>query len=247
MKTIFEFNLSKETEVEETITEVKENGEKISTTKKVPSKVSVKLGIKKPSRSQMDDAELFYGIRLNEGIRAGLMTRPQIAKRITDDGGVLSDSQKEEYSRLFASLFEKEELYTKVNVKPKEILSPEEQTSIENLPKEMAKIKERLQELEMFKQSVFNCTAENRARDKTIIWWVLNLAYFEKESKWVPFFGEGNLNEKFAQFDIMDEEANQFNLNAISRFLYLISSWYVGGAQSIKDFEELLISFNPVG
>ena len=39
-------------------------------------------------------------------------------------------------------------------------------------------VKREIQEFEMAQASLFDQTAENRARNKTILWWVLNMSYY---------------------------------------------------------------------
>ena len=94
MKKLFEFKVPKEVEIEEIETSKNEKGEEIKITKKNKTKEQVKVFIRKPTRALFDEAELFYGVRLSEGIKAGLLTRALLAKRFTNDGGVLSEEEK---------------------------------------------------------------------------------------------------------------------------------------------------------
>ena len=40
-----------------------------------------------------DEGELFYGVTLSQGIKSGLLTKAQLAKRYDNDGGFLLASQ----------------------------------------------------------------------------------------------------------------------------------------------------------
>lgn len=46
---------------------------------------------------------------------------------------------------------------------------------------EIEKTREKIQNFEMTQSSLFEQTAENRARNKTIIWWLLNISYIQDE------------------------------------------------------------------
>ena len=83
-----------EIEAEEAEVSKNENGEEIKTIKKVKKNLSTKVIIKKPTRALFDEAELFYGVKLSEGIKHGLLTRPLLAKRINNDGGIFSDEEQ---------------------------------------------------------------------------------------------------------------------------------------------------------
>ena len=111
MKKLFEFTVPKEVEIEENETSKNEKGEEIKITKKNKTKEQVKVFIRKPTRALFDEAELFYGVRLSEGIKAGLLTRALLAKRFTNDGGVLSEEEKNVYATLYVGLFEKQNLF----------------------------------------------------------------------------------------------------------------------------------------
>ena len=62
--------------------------------------------LRKPTRSLFDEAELYYGVVLSQGIKAGLLTRALLSKRFSNDGGVMSDRDKEDYADLYVKLFE---------------------------------------------------------------------------------------------------------------------------------------------
>ena len=97
MRILNEFTIPKEEDVQETETSTNENGEEVSTTKTVKKSVDKTFVVKKPSRALYDEAELFYGVKLAEGIKAGLLTRALLAKRFNNDGGILSDPEKEKF------------------------------------------------------------------------------------------------------------------------------------------------------
>ena len=117
MKIMFEFTIDKEEEeVEEIETSQNEKGEEVKITKKVKKNVPVNLAIRKPTRGLFDEAELFYGVKLSEGIKAGLLTRALLAKRFSNDGGIFSETDKEEYTKLYVSLFDLQHRFQKVSL-----------------------------------------------------------------------------------------------------------------------------------
>ena len=128
MRILNEFIIPKEEDIQETEASTNENGEEISTTKTVKKTVDKKFVVRKPSRALYDEAELFYGVKLAEGIKAGLLTRALLAKRFNNDGGVLSDPEKDKFSKLYMSLFEKQARVTTIEDKPKRERSKEEET-----------------------------------------------------------------------------------------------------------------------
>ena len=67
----------------------------------------VKVFLKKPTRSQLEDGDMFYSIWLNKFIKMGLLTRSMLAKQHVDLGGTLNDEEKQRYSQLYVKLYEK--------------------------------------------------------------------------------------------------------------------------------------------
>ena len=94
MKRLFEFVVPKEELVKETETSKNDKGEEITTTKEVKKEVDKQYFLRKPTRKLFDQAELFYGVQLSEGIKAGLLTRALLQKRFSNDGGTLGEKER---------------------------------------------------------------------------------------------------------------------------------------------------------
>ena len=115
-KWLFEFTINNFDEVEETIESKDEDGEDIKTIKKVQKPREIALALKRPNRRLYDQAELFYGVKMSEGIKAGLLTRNLLAKRYEDDGGAFSESEKKRYSELYLAIYNKENEYQRLQL-----------------------------------------------------------------------------------------------------------------------------------
>ena len=99
MKIIYDFTIPREEEVEETVTSKNDKGEEVKTTKKTKKSVDKTFVLKKPGRKLYDEAELFYGVKLSEGIKAGLLTRALLAKRFNN--GIVSNRNIWSYNCIF--------------------------------------------------------------------------------------------------------------------------------------------------
>ena len=238
---MFEFDIYQEKEIEKVEVSTNEKGEEVKVTSKIKSTVPVKLGIKKPTRSLFDEAELFYGVRLSEGIKAGLLTRALLAKRFNNDGGVLSDEEQKEYNELYIDFFNLQNEFQKLSIKEESIRSDEEKENLKNVIEKMNDARERLQKYEMAQANLFEQTAENRARNKTIMWWVLQLSLIEgDDKKFKELFEDGSYEDKLKRYDEIEESESGVEKIAIQKLLYLISFWYIGRAASQEEFEKLL-------
>ena len=241
MKTLYEFKANREKEIEQTETSLNEKNEEIKTVRKVKTFVPTRVALKKPSRLTFDEAELFYGVKLSEGIKAGLLTKALLAKRFNNDGGVLSEVEQLEYSQLYVDLFQLQTDFQKLSLKDKDIRSQEEQEKYQETIKRITYTRERIQNFEIAQAGLFDQTAENRARNKTIIWWMLHLSYIENEKgELESFFSEGDFLEKLKRYDFLEEEGDEFERSLIQKLIYLVSFWYMGRASSQGEFEKLL-------
>ena len=241
MKTMFEFDIYQEKEIEKVDVSINEKGEEVKVTSKIKTTVPVKLAIKKPTRSLFDEAELFYGVRLSEGIKAGLLTRALLAKRFNNDGGVLSDEEQKEYNELYIEFFNLQSEFQKLSIKEESIRSDEEKENLKTVIAKMNDARERLQKYEMAQANLFEQTAENRARNKTIMWWVLQLSLIQgDDKKFKELFQDGNYEDKLKRYDEIEESESGIEKVAIQKLLYLISFWYIGRAASQDEFEKLL-------
>jgi len=240
MKKLFEFIVPKEIEVEETEITKNEKGEEIKTTKKIKKKEQVKIFLRKPTRALFDEAELFYGVRLSEGIKAGLLTRALLSKRFTNDGGVLSEEEKNVYATLYVALFERQNEFQKLSIKDESEKTEQEKARYKEVVAELTELRTQIQDFETAQASLFDQTAENRARNKTILWWVLQLAYaIDDKGQEYPFFGEGDYFSKIRIYDTIEESGNEFEELVCRKLAYFVSFWYVGRASSQEEFERL--------
>ena len=248
MKTMFEFDIYHEKEVEKTEVSTNEKGEEVKVTSKVKTTVPVKLGIKKPTRSLFDEAELFYGVRLSEGIKAGLLTRALLAKRFNNDGGVLSEEEQKEYNDLYNDFLNLQVDFQKLSLKQESLRTDEEKNELAKIIEKMTETREMIQKYEMAQANLFEQTAENRARNKTIMWWVLQLSLIEGEDKKLKqLFGDSTYDEKLKKYDEIEESELGLEKIALQKLLYLISFWYIGRAATQEEFSKLLDAINKDG
>lgn len=237
MKKLFQFLVEKETTEKIKGSLVNEKGETVTTETDQKGKVNQKVFIRKPSRSLYDEAELYYGVRLSEGIKAGLLTRALLAKRFLNDGGILSEQEKDKYTNLISRL---SEIQMELNQESRKDKKEQDSKKINELNEESEKIRADLVDLEMGQSALFDQTAENRARNKVILWWILNLSHFEdEEGKQVPVFSGESFEEKLNSYDEIDEKDERFFNEVVRKLMYYISFWYVGRAQSEEDFKKL--------
>ena len=241
LKWLHEFEVLK-TEKEK-ITEKDKNaeGEDIEITKTVDKKVPIKFAIRKPNRRMYEDADLFYGIKLSDGIKQGLMTKTLLSKRFINDGGTMSEAEKDDYASAYEDLTESENKIQRLQINLENIPEKEKSTKLREELKKALELRYSLQNIENEQSSLFDQTAENRAKNKTILWWVLYLSYMEKGDSFIPVFGEidSTYEEKIEKYDEYEDEDDLFWNESIRKLAYYISFWESGQVESEEDFKSV--------
>lgn len=248
-KWLYNFKINRDVEKKVTEKSKDEDGKDIEVTKTVTETVPIDFYIRKPNRRLYDDAELFYGVKMSEGIKAGLLTRNLLSKRYEDDGGAFSEAEKERYSQIYMEIYTKEAEYQRLQVnldnKPQEL---RERIS-QDILIEISELRRELIEIENSQANIFDQTAENRAKNQTIMWWVLKLSHWKEHGREdeSEFFVGKDFEEKLTTYDEYEESDDEFLNEAIKKLAFFISFWYMGRATSEEEFkavEELYGSQN---
>ena len=224
-----------------------EDGNEIQQFKTIKKEVPLKCALKRPTRKLYEDGELFYSVELSRFIQAGMLTKTLLAKRFADDGGALSDDDKDYYSELYSLLHLKEQEIQRIQLDTDNVKKRAKR--LQNLLLEVTSIRQKLVEFESSQAALFDQTAEHKARNRAILWWVLNLSYIkpadgDEKSEFVEVFGGETLEQKLAAYDEV-EEGDDFQEGgssghiglALKKFAYFTSFWYSGQAVDKKGFE----------
>ena len=242
MRKLFNFRIGRTITETKSETSKNDKDETVTVEKEVKTNISQVVVLRKPNRSLFDEAELFYGVRLSEGIKAGLLTRALLAKRFSNDGGILSEDDKSRYADMYLQLYELQMDMDKLSAIGESKRTSAQNQKFADLSEEVTNTKRELTDFEMAQSSLFEQTAENRARNKTILWWTLQLSYLEdEEGELTAVFPQDGYDGKLARYDEMEESDDSFEEELISKLLYYVSFWYVGKVNSEDDFKRLLM------
>ena len=237
MKRLYEFSLYKAENVKEKSESTNDKGEKVVTEKEVEKKVEHRFFLRKPTRSMYDEAELFYGVKLAEGVKAGLLNHALLAKRYNNDGGIFSEEQKEDFANSYFELLNDQTDWQQLTLKGDE-RSKSEDDKLEKLERKMSLNRRKLQAYETDKSSLFDQTAETRARNKTVFWWVMNMSYTDEKDPTLVFKGETH-EDRLAAYDVMEDTEDTHIEELIHRLVYYVSFWYAGRVTDPEEFKAL--------
>lgn len=242
-KTIYKFTVKKEEEVEEETTSEVENKEtkekeKVTKTKTVKKEIPYEIRIAQPSRRQVEDADMEFSIEMSKCIKKGILTKAMLAKKYSDSGGLLSEEDSSELIRSYRELAELQNDLGRLMSKKKK--TEQEIKKEGELTESFTSIRKRIVDLETTYQSVFNHTADTKAQNKTILWYMLNLSYVTgPDEKELPLFSGETTEEKEESYYLLDENEDQIFDLAREKLMTFISFWYFSQNASDEDFQSL--------
>ena len=245
LKEIYSFTAEKEEEFEKTETKEVTNQEtgkkeKVSVTKTVKEAVPYRIILKQPSRRQMEEAELEYSIEMSNCIRKGILTKAMLAKKYSDTGGLLTEEDARELSASYVKYGELSAEFQKISARTKK--TDKDEKRIAELSGKLSEVRKGIVDLETAYSSLFNHTADNRAQNRAIQWYILYLTHIQKsdEDEVNPLFEGEDFDQKLDNYYELEESGDELYDLVGGKIATLMSFWYYSsGAVTQEDFENL--------
>ena len=244
MKEIYSFDVEIETEVERPTEKVvinKETGkeEKVTITKKFTETKPVRVIIKEPNRRQIEEADMEYSIEMSQCVKRGILTKAMLAKKYSDSGGMLAEDDAKHLTKKYGDLGKLQVDYTKISTKTKK-QSKEDTAKIDKIIEKIAEIRRDIVDMETAYASLFNHTADTKAQNRVILWYILNLTYTaDGEEDPEAFFEGETFEEKEQKYYDFDENNDKLYNLIQGKLATFVSYWYFTTGAARGDFDEL--------
>lgn len=246
LKEIYSFTFEKEEKVKKTETKVitnEETGEQeeVSVTKDVVDKIPYRVIMKEPTRRQVEEAELEFSVEMSKCIKKGILTKAMLAKKYSDTGGLLAEEDAKSLTKMyikFGELSQQAEQLTWSSKNEGEL----NRDRLNELSGEMSLLKKDIINVETSYSNLFNHTADTRAENKVIQWYILNLTYIQKSdsNNASPLFQGIGFEQKLERYYEMEEDGDEFYDLIGGKIAALYSFWYYSsGIVTRSDFEKL--------
>jgi hypothetical protein len=233
--TIFE---DKEVFVEETTLD-QGTGEEITIKKKTIEKSPIQIILKKPSRRQIEEADLEYSVEMSRCIKKGILTKAMLAKKYSDTGGLMSETESSKLVDLYKDIYDLQN----ENIKLEAITNKTEeiQNKISTVVAKSTEVRKNIVEIESSYRALFDHTADSKAQNRIILWYIINLTYIKKETDESPkpYFKGKDFEDKLQSFYEREEESSDQYLQLSRKLSTLIAFWFFNQASSVEDFKEL--------
>jgi len=244
---LYSFTVTDTQEIEEKSKEKRKNKEgaeeEIEVTKKVEKEVSVKFIIKDPSRRELEEADMEYSIEMSRCIKKGILTKAMLAKKYSDTGGLLSESDANKLVDLYAELAELEGNYTKKTLANRDVkrLPTATKKQINELAAKVAICRRDIVTLEASYQTLFSHTADTKAQNRIILWYLTHLTYTQAEEKEpVEFFEGETFDSKTDSYYQKEEGEDSLFAVASGKLTSILSFWYFSNSPQKEDFDKIL-------
>ena len=193
--------------------------------------------LKQPTRRQMEEADMEYSIEMSRCVKDGILTKAMLLNKYTDNGGIMSEEEAKELAKMYGQLAELQTTFTSYKLKtsdPKKFTSEQKQVF-----EDIANLRRTIASIETNYSALLNHTADVRAQNKVVLWYILSLTYTEDKGKLIPFFEGTEVLDKKESFYAMEEEEDNLLELIYDKLMAFVSFWYFSVNFSVEDFEGL--------
>jgi hypothetical protein len=245
LREIYSFTFEKEEKIKKTETSKVKNEEtgeeeEVSVTKEVVEAIPYRLIMKQPTRRQIEDAELEFSVEMSNCIKRGILTKAMLAKKYSDTGGLLAEEDAKALTKMYVRYGEFSQESEKLQIKS--VKTEKDTARLKEIAGEIALLRKDIINVETSYSNLFNHTADVRAENKVIQWYILNLTFVQKsdEEEASPLFEGRDFEQKLQTYYELEEEGNDLYDIVGGKVAAFFSFWYYSsGAVSKLDFEKL--------
>lgn len=244
VREIYSFTVETKEKVKTTEVEERKNDkgevEKVEVTKEIEAEVPYRIVLKQPNRREMEEAELEYSIEMSRCIKQGILTKAMLSKKYSDSGGLMAEEDAKNLSRMYMKFAELTTDLTRLTTKNNQ--TEADTKKIREKSGKLGEIRKEIVDMETGYASLFNHTADSRAANKAVTWYLLNLSYMRKneEDELEPIFKGETFADKVDEYYRLEESGSELYHIISSKIATYISYWYYSaGAVTDEDFENL--------
>jgi hypothetical protein len=240
-KELYSFTVDKEVEKEVTETKVnKKTKEEVKVTKKIKEKVPVAIKLKRPSRRELEEAELEFSVEMSRCVKKGILTKAMLAKKYSDTGGLMSENDAESLVDSYKKIYELQNEYSRLEIVQDK--TEKQKNRVEEITKELANTRRRIVEFESNYQALFDHTADVKAQNRLILWYVIMLTYIQEEEDESPkpYFGEGDFEDRLNEYYKKEEGDDSLYFLIVRKAATIFAFWFFNQASDKESFDAIM-------
>jgi len=240
-KELYSFTIDEEKEVEKVSKRKnKKTGEETTVTKKAKEKVPVQVKIKRPSRRDLEEAELEYSVEMSRCVKKGILTKAMLYKKYSDTGGVWSEDDAKDYGRLYKEIFDIQTEFVRLETVDEK--TDKQKEKIESLKEELSIKKRKIIDSETSMQSLFDHTADTKAQNRLLLWYTLMLTNIQREDDEdpKPYFIGDDFDKRIDDYYAKEDENSDFYGLLVQKVSTILAFWFFNQASTPEEFNKLI-------
>ena len=240
-KELYSFGLDEEKEIEKTHTRKnKKTGEETTVKKTVKEKIPVEVRLKRPSRRELEDAELEYSVEMSRCVKRGILTKAMLYKKYSDTGGVFSEEDAKDYGKLYTEVLNLQNEYVRLDSADKK--TEKQKKRLEKIKEDLGATKQKMVEVESTMHTLFDHTADTKAQNRLLLWYTLMLTHIqdEEEDKAVPYFKGEDFDQRVEDYYKKEDESDEFYLEVVKKVTTVLAFWFFNQASTPDEFNALI-------
>ena len=200
----------------------------------------IRVILKEPNRRQVEEADMEYSIEMSQCVKRGILTKAMLAKKYSDTGGLLAEEDARELNSKYGELADLQNDFTKLATKTNKPTEEDTEKKSQIL-NDIAALRRNIIEIETSYASLFNHTADVKAQNRVIMWYVLNLTYTSRgEQDPEQFFKGDTFEEREQNYYELEEQNDELYLLIQNKLATFMSYWYFAASSLTKeDFDVL--------
>jgi len=190
--------------------------------------------ITQPTRRQMEEADMEYSIEMSKCVKQGVLTKNMLLNKYTDTGGLMSEAEAKQLGKLYGELGQLQTEFTNLNIP-----TNKNEEKIKEVSEQMATLRRTIATAETSFSALLNHTADVRAQNKVILWYLLHLSHIEKDGDLKPYFEGETFDDKKDLFYEKEEQEDELLSTVYNKLTAFISFWYFSASAVEQDFKDL--------
>lgn len=193
----------------------------------------------KPNRTLKDAGQSYFYSQNSKFIDEGIISRPLLRKKLAHSGGIFTDSEAKDVKEMYENWYKKEAEFAQLSAIAEDKRTEDQKTQLKSLELEVKELRSDVNALEQSLSSLFDGTSEALAKNRSILFWLVNLSHKVEGDKEIPLFNGKTLDEKLDALDEIEDSGDELLIKAKNELLLMITCWYEGLASNQKEFEEI--------
>lgn len=240
-KELYSFTVDKEIEkIVESSKKDKKTGEETITKKKVKEKVPVLIRLKRPSRRELEDAELEFSVEMSRCVKKGILTKAMLAKKYSDTGGLMSEDDAQSLVEAYKKIFDLQNEYSRLEIIQNK--SDKQKEKVDEIISSLTATRRQIVEFESNYQSLFDHTSDVKAQNRLILWYVIMLTYIQedKDEDPKPYFGAGDFEKRLEEYYSQEESDDDLYFLITKKAATILAFWFFNQASDKESFDGLM-------